>query len=109
MAAHGATALFVPTNNGLPPARARAELVAQARSVDIARAVENSMWVIRADVAGRTDELVSYGSSGIVDPDGMVVQWARPLSDDLIVAEIDTAPRLRRRGWDASRNGASFR
>ena len=109
MAAHGATALFVPTNNGLPPARARAELVAQARSVDIARAVENSMWVIRADVAGRTDELVSYGSSGIVDPDGMVVQSARPLSDDLIVAEIDTAPRLRRRGWDASRNGASFR
>ena len=106
MAAHGATALFVPTNNGLPPVRARAELVAQARSVDIARAVENSMWVIRADVAGRTDELVSYG---IVDPDGMVVQSARPLSDDLIVAEIDTAPRLRRRGWDASRNGASFR
>jgi len=92
MAAHGATALFVPTNNGLPPTRARAELVAQARNVDIARAVENGMWVIRADVAGRTDELVSYGSSGIVDPDGMVVQAARQLSEDLIVAEIDTVP-----------------
>jgi predicted amidohydrolase len=71
--------------------------VAQARNVDIARAVENSMWVIRADVAGRTDELVSYGSSGIVDPDGMVVQSARQLSDDLIVAEIDTLPREQRR------------
>jgi len=106
MAAHGATALFVPTNNGLHPTRARAELVAQARNVDIARAVENSMWVIRADVAGRTDELVSYGSSGIVDPDGMVVQSARLLSDDLVVAEIDTVPRARRRGWDASRNRA---
>jgi 5-aminopentanamidase len=93
MAAQGATALFVPTNNGLPPARAGAELVAQARNVDIARAVENSMWVIRADVAGRTEELVSYGSSGIVDPDGIVVQSARQLSDDLIVAEIDTVPR----------------
>jgi predicted amidohydrolase len=90
MAAQGATAFFVPANNGLPPARARAELVAQARNVDIARAVENSMWVIRADVAGRTEELVSYGSSGIVDPDGMVVQSARQLSEDLIVAEIDT-------------------
>ena len=64
------------------------------------------MWVIRADVAGRTDELVSYGSSGIVDPDGMVVQSARQLSDDLIVAEIDTVPRAQRRGWDASRNRA---
>jgi predicted amidohydrolase len=92
MAAHGATALFVPTNNGLPPTRAGAELVAQARNVDIARAVENGMWVIRADVAGRTDELVSYGSSGIVDPSGKVVQAARQLSEDLIVVEIDTVP-----------------
>lgn len=106
MAARGATALFVPTNNGLPPTRAGADLVAQARNVDIARAVENSVWVIRADVAGRTDELVSYGSSGIVDPDGMVVQSARQLRDDLIVAEIDTAARAQRRGWDASRNRA---
>ena len=105
MAAHGATALFVPTNNALPPARARAELVAQARNVDIARAVD-SMWVIRADVAGRTGELVSYGSSGIVDPDGMVVKSARQMGDDLIVAEIDTVPRAQRRGWDASRNRA---
>ena len=103
MAAHGATALFVPTNNGLPPTRARAELVAQARNVDIARAVENSMWVIRADVAGRTDELVSYGSSGIVDPDGMVVQSARQLSDDLIVAEIDTDRRKNTRGQTSSK------
>lgn len=97
MAAQGATALFVPTNNGLPLARFRHEHVAQtARNVDIARAVENSMWVIRADVAGRTDELVSYGSSGIVDPDGMVVQSARQLSEDLIVAEIEVVRRPRR-------------
>jgi predicted amidohydrolase len=92
MAAKGATALFVPTNNGLPPARASAELVAQSRNVDIATAVENSMWVVRADVAGRTGALVSYGSSGIVDPDGEVVQSARSLSEDLIVAEIDRVP-----------------
>ncbi|MEX2300897.1 MAG: carbon-nitrogen hydrolase family protein [Bryobacterales bacterium] len=93
MAARGATALFVPTNNGLPPDRANAELVAEARNVDIARAVENSMWVIRADVAGRTAELVSHGSSGIVDPDGKVVRTARQMSEDLIVAEIGAAPR----------------
>jgi len=105
MAARGATVLFVPTNNGLPPARASAELVAQARNCDIARAVENSMWVIRADVAGRSGELLSCGSSGIVDPDGMVVESAKQFSEDLLVAEIDIAPRSRR-GWDASRNPA---
>lgn len=51
------------------------------------------MWVIRADVAGRTSELVSYGSSGIVDPDGMVARSARQLSEDILVAEIDPMPR----------------
>jgi len=95
MAAHGATALFVPTNNSLPPARACAELVAQARSADMARAVENNMWVIRADVAGRTDELVSHGSSGIVAPDGGVVQAAREMIEDVIVAEVDLTRRAR--------------
>lgn len=88
MAARGAAALFVPTNNGLPPAKAGPELVAEARNCDIARAVENSVYVIRADVAGRTEELVSYGSSGIVSPDGMVLQAARLLGPDLVVAQI---------------------
>jgi predicted amidohydrolase len=97
-AARGATALFVPTNNGLPPTKGGAGLIPESRRVDTARAIENSMWVVRADVAGGAGELSSWGSSGIVDPDGTVVQTARELSEDLIVAEIDTAPRRRRRG-----------
>ncbi len=96
MARRGATVLFVPTNNGLPPEHA-AEVVAQSRSADIARAIENGMWVVRADVAGRAGDLVSYGSSGIVDSKGMVMQTARELSDDLLIAEIDTTPRLIKR------------
>lgn len=106
MAAKGAAALFVPTNNGLPETKAGPELVAQARNCDIARAVENSVSVIRADVAGRTESLVSYGSSGIVDADGMVLQSARQLAPDLLVADIETAPREHRRRRDASRNSA---
>ena len=93
MAARGATALFVPTNNGLPPEKACADLVTQARNVDIARAIENSVWVIRADVAGHTAELKSEGASGIVDPDGVVLRSARRSTEDLLVAEIDTSPR----------------
>jgi predicted amidohydrolase len=89
MAAQGATVLFVPTNNGLHPTRGAAALVAEARKSDIARAIENRMWVVRADVAGCTDDFVSHGSSAIVRPDGAVLQAARPLTEDLLVAEID--------------------
>lgn len=91
MASRGATALFVPTNNGLPPIKAGPELVAEARNTDVARARENGVSVIRADVAGRTESLVSYGSSGIVDPDGTVLRAARELGPDLLVAEIEAA------------------
>jgi predicted amidohydrolase len=106
MASRGAAALFVPTNNGLPPTKAGPELVAEARNVDIARAVENSVYVIRADVTGRAEGLLSYGSSAIINPDGILFQSARQLGPDLIAADIETAPRERRRGWDASRNSS---
>lgn len=95
MAALGATILFVPTNNGLPAAKGGPKLVASARRVDVARATENSMWVIRADVAGRAGEFVSHGSSAIVDPHGLVVHSARELSEDLVVGEIGVGfPRI---------------
>ena len=86
IAAQGATALFVPSNNALPPARASAELIEEARKADIARAVENNLWVIRADVAGRNEALVSYGSSGIVDPTGTVVHCQH--FEDLLIVDI---------------------
>jgi predicted amidohydrolase len=91
MASKGATALFVPTNNGLP--LDRDDVSADARNADIALARENGVTVIRADVAGRTAELISYGSSGIVDKDGRVLQSAMRLTQDLLVADLDTEPR----------------
>jgi predicted amidohydrolase len=102
MAAQGAAALFVPTNNGLPPAKGGPEIVAEARRADVARATENGVWVIRADVAGRAADLVSHGSSGIVAPDGRVLATARRLRPDLVVADIETAPRERRRAASSS-------
>jgi predicted amidohydrolase len=91
MATQGATALFIPTNNGLPPKKGGPELVAEARRVDIACAVENRVSVIRADVAGRLPDFVSYGSSGIIDPDGQVIKTATSLKPELLVAEIKPA------------------
>ena len=102
MASQGATALFVPTNNGLPPEKAGPELVLEARTSDIARAVENDVFIIRADVAGRTESLVSYGSSAIVDPEGVVLQTARQLAPDLIMADIRSGHRIDRFGSKVS-------
>jgi predicted amidohydrolase len=93
MASKGATALFVPTNNGLPHGRAGPELVAQTRKVDIAVAVENGVYMIRADVVGRTESLVSYGSSGIVDPAGTVLRAAGQPGPELIVGDIEILGR----------------
>jgi predicted amidohydrolase len=90
MAARGAAALFIPSNNGLPPAKGGPRLVHQAREADIARATESRVFVIRADVAGHAGSFVSYGSSGIVDPDGRVLQSAWQLVPDLLVADLAT-------------------
>ena len=94
MAAAGATVLFVPTNNGLPPTSGGADIVEQSRTTDIARAKDNGVSVIRADVAGHADGLVSHGSSGIVNLDGAVLRTAKQLQCDLIVADIQTTPNL---------------
>jgi predicted amidohydrolase len=93
MAAQGARALFVPTNNSLPLKKADPEVIGEARRCDTARAVENNMWVIRADVAGQGDGLISFGSSGIVDPNGNVVLSAVAMQEELLIAKIDTVPR----------------
>jgi predicted amidohydrolase len=88
MAAQGATALFIPTNNALPHKRAHSELVQEARASDVARAVENRLWVIRADVAGANSDLISYGSSEIVTPSGKVVREANRHRADLLIADV---------------------
>lgn len=89
MASRSATALFVPTNNALPLRKRGAELVTEARRVDVATAIANEMWGIRADVAGQAAELTSDGASAIVDPKGTVVRSALALSEDVIAAAIE--------------------
>src|SRR3977135_403881 len=56
MVARGARVIFLPSNNGLPPEKA--DVVALSRAVDIARARDNKVMIVRADVAGRTADLV---------------------------------------------------
>jgi predicted amidohydrolase len=88
MVAKGAAAVFVPTNCGLPEGRAGAEIVDEARKVDVARARKFGVSVIRADVVGRCGALHSFGCSGIVDVAGAVVQDAQAGTEALLVADI---------------------
>jgi predicted amidohydrolase len=86
----GATVLFVPTNNGLPPDKGGADVVEHARRTDVGRAQECSVPVVRADVTGRVDDLESFGSSAVVDRDGLLVTTAKPFRVELLVAEVDS-------------------
>ena len=88
MVAKGATTLFIPTNNGLPEERGGSELVLEAREADITLAKENNVYIVRADVAGPYNGFVSYGSSGIVDPSGMVLQAAREMTSEILVTTL---------------------
>jgi predicted amidohydrolase len=101
MASQGAAALFVPTNNGLPAGRARPEIIEETRRTDVARATENGVYVIRADVTGRAFGLLSHGSTAVTGPDGRLLAEARRLVPDLVVAEIPIVPResMESRAW----------
>ena len=90
MAARGASVIFVPSNNSLPPERA--DVVAMTRAVDIARASDNAVTIVRADVAGRSADRVSFGSSAIVDARGTVLRAGEPLREDILIAEINNPP-----------------
>jgi predicted amidohydrolase len=86
MAARGARVIFLPSNNSLPPERA--DVVALSRAVDIARARDNEVMIVRADVAGRTANRVSFGSSAIVDAGGTVLRAGEALREDILIAEV---------------------
>jgi predicted amidohydrolase len=86
--AQGADALFVPTNNALPHNRSTTDVAAEARACDVALATKNRVWIVRADVAGSTGEFSSVGTSRIVRPDGSIVIEGRPLTEDVLVAEV---------------------
>jgi predicted amidohydrolase len=86
MAERGATALFVPTNNGLPRQKADVQLASLQADVTLAR--RHLAYVLRADVAGTTGDLVAYGTSGIVAPCGGVLSTATGGNNDLLVVEL---------------------
>ena len=89
MARKGASVLFIPSNNQLPLGRMIDGLTDEAWACDVARATDNGMWVVRADVAGRTVSHVSAGASGIVDPRGSLVARASAFTEETLTVDLE--------------------
>ena len=87
MVARGARLLLVPSNNGLRTEIA--DVVALTRAGDVETARRCGVPVARADVAGRTEERVAFGTSAIVDASGEVIRAGTPFTEDLLVADLD--------------------
>jgi 5-aminopentanamidase len=94
LSAAGAAVLFVPSNSGhLRDEATAARLRARGENLPVARAVENTVTVVVADIAGRQSGRLALGSSRIIDPDGTVLTAARPDRAALLVAEVDAQRR----------------
>jgi 5-aminopentanamidase len=88
LAARGAALLVVPVHGGHRPDK---ELAWRARGTNVlvARAVENDIPLVAADVAGHQGERVSHGTTSIVDSQGRIVAAAPELEEAIIVADVD--------------------
>jgi predicted amidohydrolase len=106
LAAAGAAVLFVPQNGGWPREMTES-FQAKGDNLPIARAVENTMSVVVADIAGHCDGRLSYGFSCILDPDGRTLVKADPYQQQLLLADVDSDRRpYHPRGVDGSTNPA---
>ena len=106
LAAKGAALIAVPTNSGhvkvdAPTSRLRS----RGETLPIARAVENTVTLVVADIVGEQGGRRALGCSRIVDPDGRVLAKAQPNGTGLVIADVE--PRRRPhdpRGWDGHLN-----
>ncbi len=110
LAAEGAAVIFVPTHSGHlrePSASFRA----RGDNLPIARAVENSVTVVVADVAGRQGDRFTDGFSAVIDPDGRVLAKARSGGEELLIIDVEPQRREAKdpRGWDGHTNPAVTR
>jgi predicted amidohydrolase len=86
LATRGAQLLVVPSHGGFRPDKEDA-LRARGTNLLVARAAENGVPLVAADVAGWQGKRVSHGTTRIIDGDGSLLASARPLEEDFIVAD----------------------
>jgi 5-aminopentanamidase len=87
LVARGAQLLLVPSNNGLRTEIA--DVVELTRAVDVETARRLGVPVVRADVAGRTQTRVAFGTSAIIGADGEVLRAGTPFVEEVLVADLE--------------------
>lgn len=88
LARAGARGLFLCSAHFYEPVEARMKLEKNV-ALPIVRAYENEIYVFKANAVGTNHGTVSYGTSMIVDPRGIVVQRAGEAQEELLVHDVD--------------------
>lgn len=79
--------IFFLSAHYYPPHEARLK-VEKNRALPIARAVENRLFVAKANAVGSQDNRISLGHSMIVNPEGLIVREADEEQEQLLHHEI---------------------
>jgi predicted amidohydrolase len=83
----GVDALFILSAHFYAP-REAVQKRDKNRALPIARAVENQLFVLKANAVGSASGKISLGDSLIVDPNGFVVQEADLLNETILSCEL---------------------
>ncbi len=83
----GADAIFILSAHFYEPIEAIRKLN-KNRALPIARAVENNLFVLKANAVGSNKELFSLGGSLIINPEGFVVREGNTIDEMILSYEI---------------------
>lgn len=83
----GADAIFILSAHFYDPLEAMWKR-AKNRALPIARAVENKLFVFKANAVGSNNGKVSLGGSMIIDPNGFIIQEGDNINENILSYEI---------------------
>ena len=83
----GADAIFILSAHFYDPIEAIRK-INKNRALPIARAVENNLWVLKANAVGSTNEKISLGGSLIIDPNGFIIHEGNAINEMILSYEI---------------------
>ncbi|NQE46490.1 Nitrilase [ANME-1 cluster archaeon GoMg2] len=83
----GADAIFILSAHFYDPIEA-IQKINKNRALPIARAVENNLWVLKANAVGSSNEKISLGGSLIIDPNGFVIHEGNTINELILSYEI---------------------
>lgn len=109
LANKGAELILAPTNSGhlRRDSTLKNRFRTRGETLAVARAVDNTVSIVQADVAGEQQGRFALGCSRILDPDGAVLATADSQTVGLVIADIEPYSRpFDPRGWDGRMNAA---